>query len=190
MATTLLLCPFRVVKHWPFFKSHTRGVKFQLPDTARLPLGVTAMDQTQLVCLLNVDRHCKLSKFHKRRVLSQLPEMARLPSGVTATAVMSHSCHSNATLHCPFSILMRQFPVSTSHTRRVASELPDIARLPSGDTATALIFPVCPTRVRISGKGRVFSGRLHQRRKHLGDWRYSMAAAATGLSSGWFTAVW
>ena len=86
--------PLRVWRHLPFFKSQTRKLPSQLPDTASRPSGVILTAWINHECPSRVWRHWQLSISQTRRVLSQLPDTASRPSGVMLTAETPSECPS------------------------------------------------------------------------------------------------
>ena len=91
----------------------------------------------------------RVKRFHTRTVFSPHPDAMRLPSGLNAIEVTPLDNAIEVTLsECPFNVATHS-PVAASHTRTVASSIPDIdaMRLPSGLNATEVTQSECPSSV-------------------------------------------
>ena len=121
-------------------RSQTRTDPSSLPLTARVPSGVTAIENANRSDWGRL-RPREVARSHTRTDPSLLPLTARLPSGVTAT--------ESTWRVCPVSVACTR-PVARSQTRTDPSSPPLTARVPSGVTATAQTQPLWPVSVACS----------------------------------------
>ncbi len=129
------VCPARIRRHAPDWRSHIRSILSLPPDTTRLLSGVTCTQLTWSECPFKSTLHFPDSISQTRKVLSALADTASDPFGVTQTLKTHQMWPRRVWTHLPDSI--------SQTWRTLSAKLAEMARRPSSIILMPLMWPVC-----------------------------------------------